>query len=96
MVKFKPGPSSIPIPEEIRQLLIHWKYINGLSLKKMAAIMKIGEQVLARILHDKGGAQREAHMRVMRYAHRLQKKGITQTSQGKEATMRNPPESIPE
>lgn len=74
MKLFHTGPASLQLPDEARQLLIHWKYTSGYSMQEIADRMKVSRQTLERMLHDKGGAKRETHMRVMRFVRRLQKK----------------------
>jgi hypothetical protein len=92
----KPGPKTTPLPDDARALLIHWGYTDKLTYEEMAVRIKISSQTLGGILRGKRGMKAETERRVMRFVRRLQKKGINPHIQGKEATMRNPPESIPE
>lgn len=72
--KIKPGPMTIPLPEEARQFLIHWKYLHRLTLAEMANDMKVGEQVLGGLLRGTRGSKRVQHKRIMRFVKRLERK----------------------
>lgn len=70
----RPGPVTIPLSHEARQVLTHYRYVNGYTIVELAEQMKVSEQKLGGVLRGTRGSKREQHNRIMRFVKRIERK----------------------